>query len=165
MQVFLAYTTSKAGTDVLLGSFPSQLAHPQTTCRYLETPMSTSRLVFVPLSSSSLLQRKLEMLKTLCLRGLQDLGLQKIFLGQTLLSSPLLPPWALCLCQIFWTFCFPPYMAAGVNTLFCDCIMIYVAFSEARIVLQRVWSNSCYIAKQESGPLCALWISIRTSIL
>ena len=91
MHVFLACTMSKADTDVLLGSFPSWSAHPETTCRYIKTSMSTNGLVLVPPSSSSLLQRKLETLGTLSLRGLQDLGLQKIFWGHTLPYSPSLP--------------------------------------------------------------------------
>lgn len=44
---------------------------------------------------------------------------------------------SLSMSDLSWTFCFPLYPASGVNTLFRDCIMIYVAFSEARVVLQR----------------------------
>lgn len=44
---------------------------------------------------------------------------------------------SLSMSDLSWTFCFPLYRASGVNTLFRDCIMIYVAFSEARVVLQR----------------------------
>lgn len=87
MQVFLAYTRNKADTDVLLGSFPSQSAHPHTTSKYLETPMSTRRLVlvlFFLLSSEEARAAR----DTLCLMGLQDLGLQNTFSTRFSLSLP-----------------------------------------------------------------------------
>lgn len=40
--------------------------------------------------------------------------------------------------------------------LFCDCIMIYVAFSEAKVVLQRESEVIPVILLNRSGPLCAL---------
>lgn len=89
------------------------------------------------------------------------------FLSSLPSLHPFVPPSLSTLSMLapFQTFCSPPCLTAGVNTLFCDCILIYVAFSKARVVLQRVWSKSCYIAKQENEPLYALRISIRMTIL
>lgn len=87
MQVFLAYTRNKADTDVLLGSFPSQSAHPQTTCKYLETPMSTRRLVLVLFFLFSSEEARAAR-DALCLMGLQDLGLQNTFSARFSLSLP-----------------------------------------------------------------------------
>lgn len=96
MQVFLSYTMSKADTDVLLGSFPSQsaLQVPRNPNVYYQACVGSSLFFFLASKEAW------DTWDALCPRGLQDLGLQKVFLGYTLPSSSPLPPWALCPCWI-----------------------------------------------------------------
>lgn len=112
------------------------------------------------LLSSSLFQERLKDTQdTLCLRGLWDLGLQKVFLPQCSL-----PPSAAVRTASFLSTLLPSVPCSrGEHTVLWLHSDLYCIFWSKSSASERDWSNSCYTAKQESWPLCALWISIRTT--
>lgn len=162
MHESLVYATSK--TDIFcLAPCPHSHHIPKNTCKYLETPMSCSRLPgFCGFLFFLASEEDWDAQDTQCLIGFVGSRATKGLLwpGPCSLS---LPP---SLSSLSWIFSFLLYLAAGVNTLFCDCIMIYVTFSVERLMLQiESGVTPVILLNRRTGHFEHSQVSIRTTTL